>query len=426
MLCGMGAREGSVCVGGVVAGSALVSAADTVFEPWSSPGGSAWVAASSTAPAVALVLAAVVAATLTGRRNASHVAALVGTAILAFEALGAPEARWWSAAGAGLLLGALSALAGQDRAQVYLAAGTLGGIVLGPTPWQWAQAWGGAQSALRRYADYHQEQDRPPDTATLAVLVVLLGLLLLAARKGPGPTDTDSGGVRVLGAAFAVPAGALAALAVHAAATGTRWFEHNGAGLGLYTLAVAAVMVAVALWLPGRDGAVLLAAGALAATSLAAANSGTAVELSGLRALMLLALVGIGVMLGRAWPHPLVGMGVLALGAANMAANAQDFPVAVAAATFVVLPLAGAYTVASTLPTSPTLLTAAVAAPAVVVAPLVISYGWTAYAPLTDRAPELPSPLSWPVNGWMPLVAVIGYAAAWTWLSRRGGALARP
>ena len=308
----------SLLLGGFLAGSAL--AARLSYDIGSLIGTTSRETSFPTdAAAVALgALAAVLVATWVRHRRAVAALSLLGLALLTL----APLPGSWrfevypQAVGAGLLLGGLVGLgATTNRAtlQTALAAGVLGGLLLAG-PLRQYQQWA---RVPERYADYLPgPAPAPADSFALTLLALTGAMLLLALLLGEfgGPAaPAVRARYRTLVVGLALP---IIGLLLQWRSARSPEASGTTAIQGHWVIAVLAipVVIAAALWLPGRSGAALLAV-----LAFAIAGSGTPEWSSDSwpTLLMPVVLVLAGAVLGRRWPRPLWGMAALGLVAAS-------------------------------------------------------------------------------------------------------------
>jgi hypothetical protein len=367
-------------------------------------------------PAAGAFLAAIVAvlvATLVRARRILSTLSFIGLALLGV----APATGPWESevylggVGAGLLLGGIVGLcATADRAwsQTALAAGVLTGLLLaGPidhfrTP------------VPRRYADYLPEPLFEPVMLTvLALTAVVLAVTLASGDFGERTLAAVSGRALVVG--IVLP---LIGLVLY------WWFVRRvwdvgayGATQGRWMFGLVLVVVAIAasLWLEGRTGIVLLAAMAF----VAAGDIGVAFPDSWPWLLVPAALALTGAVLGRRFPQPVFGIAALAVVAAAALFEHPPWDNLHAGATWLLLPLAASYTVASSLPSSESVTAMSLAVPAALAVPLIADYGWTAYAPLVGSE-STPGPDSWAwTSTGLSVVAVVACGLAAAYLGKR-------
>jgi hypothetical protein len=124
------------------------------------------------------------------------------------------------------------------------------------------------------------------------------------------------------------------------------------------------------LWLPGRDGLVLLAV----LVTMAAVATVPSWQGSWPLPVVFVALIVVGILTGRRWPSPLIAMGVLLVCTSVTVIDQSPWDFAGIVAAFVV-PAIGGHVVAASLPTTAGLSTVAVTAPATLAAMTVISVG---------------------------------------------------
>ncbi|WP_043825313.1 hypothetical protein [Rhodococcus opacus] len=364
---------------------------------------------------VAAIVAVFVAARVRSRRNLS-VASFAGLALLGFTLSGGswPFETYVGGLGAGLLLGGLVGLcATADRTwlQTALAAGVVAGLLLAE-PVGHVRTW---SSTPRRYADYVPGSAYEPDLAALTVLALTAVVLAAALASGDfgDPTDLAVSG-RALVAGIGLP---LVGLALY------WWFVRRVWNLGvggamqgrwLFGIVLVVVVIAAALWLEGRTGVLLLAAMAFVAVG---GGSLSSYPDPWPWLLVPAALVLAGAALGRRFPQPLFGIGALVLVAASAVFEHPPWDDVHLGATWFLLPFAATYTFASSVPASEPVTAASLAAPAALSVPLVVDFGWTAYAPLTQsRVPSWPD--SWVSTG-VSVSAVLACGVAVAYLRTR-------
>lgn len=351
------------------------------------------------------------------RRTLAWTAAL-GLVLLAVMSSLPGSGQWElypKAVGAGLLLGALAGMCDtreRPMLQTALATGALAGVLfaapieryLSPSP--------------RRYADYLPSSAVPPDTFMLGLLTLTAVALFLALRRDvfgmSEPTTTD-GRVRVLTVGAAVP---VVGLLLHWSSV--RVVDEMGStvaspGLWVFGLAVVPVFVVGSLWLPHRHGMVLVAV--LAVVSASYGRREVAID-SLPPLLVAAALVVVGAVCGRRWPHPLAGVAALAAVAATAVFEEQPWDNLHIGATVLGLPFAAAFTVAACLPSSAAATAISLAAPAAVTVSLPAQFGWTAYSPLTSSHNGLTSDSGLWVSTGVAVAAVVVSGITIAWLQR--------
>ncbi|MFD4181364.1 hypothetical protein [Rhodococcus sp. NPDC058514] len=375
--------------------------------------------------ALGAVVATLVAWWVRGQRRSAG-AALAGIALLAVAAL---SGTWQfelypNAIGAGLLLGGLAGLCTSSLPQAALAAGVIAGsLVAGPLETY-------RQSSMpRRYADYLVDAGRSTDSSGPAGLVVLVllastaALLIVALVRsgaspdhGPGEPGNPAGARgRQLVVGILVP---LVGLALYWWFVRTLETPTTGTpGRWVCGIAVVPVVLAAALWLPGRLGAVLLGSMAFIAAAETGYPGGMDRHASPWL-LVTVVLVLLGALLGRRLPRPLAGVAALAVVAASATLDQPPWDNLHIGAVLLGLPLAAGYTVVASLPSSPSVTSTALAAPAVLVVPFTAQFGWTAYSPLTERA--LGSPSVWSLaSAAVPVAVIVACGVAMGWVRRR-------
>ncbi|MDH6285114.1 hypothetical protein ACNJ7E_13810 [Rhodococcus sp. NM-2] len=409
-------RISHVCLllGGFVAGIALTSTTSSEF---------AFVVdgnrldALYVGPAAGAFLAAIVAVLVAALVRARRILSTLSFAGLALLGVAPATGPWdlemyLGGVGAGLLLGGLVGLcATADRAwlQTALAAGVLTGLLLaGPIDHF-------RTSFPRRYADYLPEPLFEPVTlALLALTAVVLAVTLASGDLGERTEVAVSGRALVTG--IVLP---LIGLVLY------WWFVRrvwnvgaDGAmqGRWMFGLVLVVVVIAASLWLEGRTGIVLLAAMAF----VAAGDIGVAAFPDSWPWLLVPAALALtGAVLGRRFPHPVPGIAALAVVAASALFEHPPWDNLHVGATWLLLPLAASYTVASSLPSSESVTAMSLAAPAALAVPLIADYGWTAYTPLvgSESAPG-PDSWAWTSTG-LSVVAVVACGLAAAYLGKR-------
>ncbi|WP_230304355.1 MULTISPECIES: hypothetical protein [unclassified Rhodococcus (in: high G+C Gram-positive bacteria)] len=340
-------------------------------------------------------------------------AALVGAMAVAVVALpgGWRFDVYVATIGAGLLLGALVVL-GAEKLHAALPGVVVAGLLTAEPLAQFREL----DSAPQRYASYLAASVQPVNAVWLSLAIVTAvaaGVVALTARNDTAPV------ARARGREVAVGIG------VPILGVGLYWSFHHalfslddlGEGRWLWGLVAVPVLVAAALWLRGRTGAVLLAA-----TAVVVAVGGTVLWSPAAWPALLIGpvLVAVGVWLGRRRPMPLVGVGLLALVAASGIVDRPPWDNVNFAATILVVPFAAAYTIIASLPSTAPVTATSLALPSVLALPLVAQFGWTAYTPLTDDAAGWsPGAWTWTSVG-ASTAAILACGAAMVWLRHRG------
>lgn len=257
----------------------------------------------------------------------------------------------------GLILGGCAALASDRRnLQCALVFGALSGMVaVGPV-----DSTGSSQTPL---------------LIILGVLAILLIAALWTGVFGELAVRTWRTG-RVVLVGTVVPIAGLVLYWLFVRAVNSLGSEGAMQGRWLLGLAAIPLLVGAAFALPGMTGAVILAALAfLAATTLDSLTMSTA--------LLFVALLLSGIVVGWRRPSPLLAFALLAVVAATGIFIDAQFDV-----VNLVLPFAVGLAYASLLPTNGPAMTIAVTTPIAVAVPLVAEYGWTSYTPLTSIEPS--------------------------------------
>jgi hypothetical protein len=283
----------------------------------------------------------------------------VGAAVLVVSMW---SGSWFDGLGAGLVLGGLLVLADTgDRAwmQSALAAGVVAGV-LSPV-----------ESTPRRYADYLSDGSDASDGLVWVLLVVTLAAVLgTLATSGFGQIrDLDrSSRIRVLAIGVGIPVVALL----------TRWWfaEQIGPPPAFAEWIAGGVLVAavvVAAFVSSTAGIVLLAGLAVSVV-----DAGPYVVESRWVLLVSVAAAVVGMLVGRRWPVPVVGFGVLALVMVPTVFDVWSDPI-------VLLPAFTGYLFASCLPSDGALAAVGVLGPLLLFVPFAEQYGWTAVVALDDN-----------------------------------------
>ncbi|MGW0023896.1 hypothetical protein [Rhodococcus sp. NPDC003383] len=370
-----------LAVGAFAAGSALAS---TTTDSFAFVTGGSRVGLLFSGGAVGVTLGAFIAAVVAwGMRVRSHraLAAAVGLVLIGLSAApwGGEYGVFAAASGAGLLLGALAATVpslGAGRGQVSVAAGGLAGILCAEP-----LARLGRESSPRRYADYLPASSEPDVVLLVLVAAAVLAVFVLMWQADTGTVTTED--VRLRGR------GVLVGIVLPAVWLILHW-RFVGAVSGLHGttvfsgwwwggLALIPVTLAAAAWIPGPAGAVLLAGTAVAFVGPSELAWYTEQWWTLLIPVALAALGSVvGIRVRRPW-FGIVGLVVVAL---TGLVESPPWDNTHLVAVLVVFPLAAAFLVASCLPSAPTVVMTALAAPAAILVPLSARYGWTAYAPL--------------------------------------------
>ncbi len=312
----------------------------------------------------------------------------------------------------GVLLGASAVLAGASTGRLaWLAAATVGGLFVGGLV---ESLDPGRSEVPRRYAEYlvASEQPTPVVVPILAVLTALAWVWAAPHRRAPSrPAPPAERRVRVLLAVVVVPA---AGLLVRGLFDPPAYGDGPGvAGFLWFGLVAVPLLVAAVALVPDRGGVPILAGTAvLAASSTSAAvgidvGAGPAWTVGVV--LVVLAVIVLGAGLGRRWPRPSVGIGVLVLVCLSSLIDGPLWDNLRFVASLLVLPAASAFLVASiartTRPGTPTGWALGLAVPLTIAVPAVHYFGWTAYTPVTPLEPPIFSILGDVVA---PLGVVVG------------------
>lgn len=236
----------------------------------------------------------------------------------------------------------------------------------------------------QRYADYLTEYD-----VGLPVVVPVLCVLVAtawAARIGHGadtpPPDRD---IRTIAAVVLIAVGGLLldGVFLHGVFEGAFGFDSPWY-LGFLTVPV---LFAAAALMPGRGGMPVLAGAAVVLTSTTTAWVGIDVS-DGVWTVGLVTLTAVsvaaGTALGLRWGHSTVGIVVLAAICATAVLDRAPWDNVNYAASMVAFPAAAAYLYVSCAPAGAPPLTLGLTVPVAITIPTVLTYGWTAYTPLTS------------------------------------------
>ncbi|MDV8024904.1 hypothetical protein [Rhodococcus sp. IEGM 1330] len=282
----------------------------------------------------------------------------------------------------GVLLGCSAVQANRERVHQAL---LIGSFLLGLLS-------AGAVEALhyldvpQGYAEYLTESDMgtPVVVPVLCVFVVLA--VAWAARVGnqaeSPATDRD---IRTIWATLLIVIGGLLltmlfvfSMFQSAYGFGGRWY---------FGLLVVPVLFAAAALLPGRGGIMVLAGTAVLLTSSTTAGVGISasdrVWVLGLVALTALS-VAAGTALGLRWGRPLIGVALLAVVCVTALFERPPLDNVHFVASLLIFPAAASYLYVSCTPADPTPATLGLAVPVAITVPMVVTYGWTAYTPLTS------------------------------------------
>ncbi len=405
--------------GGYVAGVVL-AAPDADTHPMVAGFGPGSVLTSATAAsALGAIVAALVAA---GTRHRTPTIVAVVAGALAVGVVALPGAwrfdMYIATIGAGALLGGLVVTCfGMRRARLQVV--LVGAVVAGLVTAEPITEFRDFTSMPRRYADYVPVGTQLVNTVwlVLAAITLVAGVSTWVVGRGDDvPVDERRGSGRELLIGIGLP---LIGVGLHWSlenAVASLSAERPEAGRWVLGIVAVAVVIAAALLLRERSGMVLLAAMALAVVGREAVSWSP--EVWPLLLVPIL-LAGVGAWLGRRTPRPLVGIGVLAVVVASSIVGSSPWDTVHIAATLFVVPVAAAYTIVATLPSTTTVTTTALALPAVMVLPLVAHFGWTDYTPLTHD-PDGWSPNSWAsVSSMVSVTALLALGAAMAWIQYR-------
>ncbi|MDJ0363095.1 hypothetical protein [Rhodococcus sp. H29-C3] len=328
-------------------------------------------------------IVAVVIATVVSRTRIAGAAAGFGVVLLAVVSLVQPAGQLQlRALAAGLILGGVAALTGMRERrtlQCALVVGVVSATVMaGPLE---------SEGIPARYADYLEPA--APQKYLLVALGVFAALLAASAwmkafEKEPVPVDNKG---RVLFVGIVIP---VAGLVLYWLFQRSVWSLGTGEAMQnrwLLGLVVIPLLVGAAFALPAATGAVVLAALAY----LGAGSTGS-FEMS--TALVFVALLLAGSVVGWRWRSPMTGFVLLAVVAATGLFTDPPLDWINMGASVFVLPFAVGLLYASLLPTNAPAATMSVTTPIAVSIPIVAEFGWTAYTPLSTIEPTF-SPTAW-------------------------------
>ncbi|WP_146240362.1 hypothetical protein [Williamsia limnetica] len=326
---------------------------------------------------LAAVIAVVVGSVLRDRAIAVAIGC-TGLVLIGVVAAIGTSASWSSyglAVAAGLVIAAVALVAAHGTDRSVLQACLVGGAL--------AAIWVARQlqqnhSEVYAFGDY-TPVGRPTDWQLLIGASIALALLAGSwfTREAPSVTSrlvgaASTGRIIILGIAIPV-----AALLLWWWFVGTEILGDNtdtGTTTWAYGFLLVPLAVGGVLWLPGRDGLVLLAV----LVTMAAVATVPRWQGSWPLPVVFVALIVVGILTGRRWPSPLIAMGVLLVCTSVTVIDQSPWDFAGIVAAFVV-PAIGGHVVAASLPTTAGLSTVAVTAPATLAAMTVISVGWVAY-----------------------------------------------
>ncbi|MDV6262613.1 hypothetical protein [Rhodococcoides yunnanense] len=368
--------------------------------------------------AVAVIMASTIAMTVR-RRIVLAGLAIAAAVVAGVTALLMPSDLAEVIAG-GVLLGCTAVRANGSRIRQAL---LIGSFLLGLLS-------AGAVEALqypdipRRYADYLTESDigTPVVVPVLCVLVVLTVALAARVDHADDYPSPDSN-IRTVGAILLIAVGGLLLnlLFLHDVFRGGFGFE----GRWYFGLLTVPVLFGAAALLPGRGGVSVLVGAAVLLTSTTTAGVGIDVSdrawTLGLVALTA-ASVAAGAALGLRWGRPLIGFVVLAVVCATALFESEPLDNVNYVASLVIFPAAAAYLYVACSPAGPTsaspaAATLGLAVPVAITVPIVVSYGWTAYTPLTSAITGPRTDL-WLSTGAAVVTVVLAGVGTWV-LGRR-------
>ncbi|MEH6793927.1 MAG: hypothetical protein V7694_07290 [Rhodococcus sp. (in: high G+C Gram-positive bacteria)] len=311
----------------------------------------------------------------------------------------------------GVLLGCSAVRANRERVRQALLAGSfLVGLLSA-----------GAVEALhypdvpRRYADYLTESDMGTPVVVPALCVLVVVAVAWAARNenqaASPPPDRD---IRTIWATLLIAIGGLLIDAVFVFdmfqsdyGFGGRWY---------FGLLAVPVLFAAAGLLPGRGGIVVLAGTAVLLTSTTTSGVGISVS-ARVWTLGLVAVIAVsvaaGAALGLRWGRPMVGIAILAVVCATALFEQPPLDNVHYVVSLVVFPAAAAYLYVACTPADPTPATLGLAVPVAITVPMVVTYGWTAYTPLTSALTDTSWPETWLSTGGAFATVVLAGVGIW-------------
>ncbi|MCJ0895295.1 hypothetical protein [Rhodococcus sp. ARC_M5] len=311
----------------------------------------------------------------------------------------------------GVLLGCSAVRANRERTRQALLAGSfLVGLLSA-----------GAVEALhypdvpRRYADYLTESDMgtPVVVPVLCVLVVLAAAWT-ARNENQGESPATERDIRTVGAMLLVAFGGL--LLNVAFVFSMFQSEYGFGGRWNHGLFVVPVLFAAAALLPGRGGVMVLVGAAVLLTSTTTSGVGISVS-ARVWTLGLVAVIAVsvaaGTALGLRWGRPMVGIAILAVVCATALFEQPPLDNVHYVASLVVFPAAAAYLYVACTPADPTPATLGLAVPVAITVPMVVTYGWTAYTPLTSALTDTSWPETWLSTGGAFATVVLAGVGIW-------------
>lgn len=241
-------------------------------------------------------------------------------------------------------------------------------------------------SIPRRYADYLTESDIGPPVVVPVLCILVVIAVASAARVDRSDDDLPpERSIRPVGAILLISIGGLLLNMLFV----QMLFRAEGGfgGSWYFGLFVVPVLFGAAALLPGRGGILVLAGTAVLLTSTTTAGVGIDVS-DGIWVLGLVAItavaVTVGAALGLRWGRPIVGFATLAVVCTTALFERPPWDNVHYAASLVIFPAAAAYLYVACTPSTPTPLTIGLAVPVAITVPMVVTYGWTAYTPLTS------------------------------------------
>lgn len=261
-------------------------------------------------------------------------------------------------------------------------------------------------SIPRRYADYLTESDIGPPVV-VPVLCVLVGIAVAWAARVDRSDDhpPPERSIRTVGAILLIPVGGLLLNMLFVQMLFRA--EDGFGGSWHFGLFVVPVLFTAAALVPGRGGILVLAGTAVLLTSTTTPGVGIHVSdgiwVRGLVAITAAAVVA-GAALGLRWGRPFVGFATLAVVCTTALFEHSPLDNVHYAASLVIFPAATAYLYVACTPSTPTPLTIGLAVPVAITVPMVVTYGWTAYTPLTSALHNS----TWPsMELWLPTGAAV-------------------
>ncbi|MFI8567950.1 hypothetical protein ACIGGF_15470 [Rhodococcus sp. NPDC078407] len=255
----------------------------------------------------------------------------------------------------------------------------------------------------RRYADYFTESDMgTPVIVPVLCVVVVLAVAWAARVEHHHDNPSTDRSIRAVGAILLISVGGL--LLDIAFGHSVFQSEYGLTGRWYFGILVVPLLLAAAALLPGRGGIMVLAGTAVLITSTTTAGVGIDVS-DGVWVLGLVAVTAIsvaaGALIGVKWGRPFVGFTVLGVVCVTALLERPPLDNVHFVASLLIFPAAAAYLYVACTPATPTASTLGLAVPVAITVPMIVTYGWTAYTPLTsiDTSTISPSADLWLSTG---------------------------